>query len=92
MIGTTAVACGTASLLHTWRTPAACSCAHASPTNNAWVTATSTLAAPAASARDGPRPGKGLAPKHLPDVIGRRAARDLKRGTAVDWTMLASSN
>ncbi|WP_303981919.1 pseudaminic acid synthase [Dongia mobilis] len=38
------------------------------------------------------RPGKGLAPKHLPDVLGRRAARDLKRGTAVDWTMLATTN
>jgi N-acetylneuraminate synthase len=37
------------------------------------------------------RPGKGLAPKHMPEVIGRRAARDLKRGTAVDWTMLAAN-
>ena len=27
------------------------------------------------------RPGYGLAPKHLPDVLGRTAARDLKRGT-----------
>ena len=26
------------------------------------------------------RPGYGLPPKHLPDVLGRRAARDLKRG------------
>jgi N-acetylneuraminate synthase len=26
------------------------------------------------------RPGYGLPPKHLPDVIGRHAARDLKRG------------
>jgi N-acetylneuraminate synthase len=26
------------------------------------------------------RPGYGLAPKHLPQVLGRRAARDLKRG------------
>jgi N-acetylneuraminate synthase len=26
------------------------------------------------------RPGYGLAPKYLPEVIGRRAARDLKRG------------
>ena len=38
------------------------------------------------------RPGKGLAPKHLPEIIGRLAARDLKRGTAVDWTMLATNN
>jgi N-acetylneuraminate synthase len=26
------------------------------------------------------RPGYGLSPKHLPQVLGRRAARDLKRG------------
>lgn len=26
------------------------------------------------------RPGHGLAPKHLPDVLGHRASRDLKRG------------
>lgn len=37
------------------------------------------------------RPGNGLAPKYLPDVIGRRAARDLKRGSAVDWSMLAAT-
>lgn len=37
------------------------------------------------------RPGKGLAPKYLPDVVGRTAARDLARGTAVDWTMFAAS-
>ncbi|MFV3076216.1 pseudaminic acid synthase [Niveispirillum fermenti] len=34
------------------------------------------------------RPGLGLAPKHLPDILGRTAARDLKRGEPVDWTML----
>jgi N-acetylneuraminate synthase len=37
------------------------------------------------------RPGRGLAPKHLPEVIGRIAARDLARGTAVDWTMFAAN-
>jgi N-acetylneuraminate synthase len=26
------------------------------------------------------RPGHGLSPKHLPELLGRRAARDLKRG------------
>lgn len=31
------------------------------------------------------RPGHGLAPKHLPDVLGRAAARDLKRGEPLDW-------
>lgn len=34
------------------------------------------------------RPGYGLAPKHLPDIIGRRAARDLKRGERLSWEML----
>ena len=36
------------------------------------------------------RPGYGLAPKHLPEIIGRRAARRLTRGTALDWDMVAS--
>ena len=31
------------------------------------------------------RPGFGLAPKHLPDVIGKRARRALPRGTALSW-------
>lgn len=31
------------------------------------------------------RPGYGLAPKHLPEVLGRHAARDLKRGEPLDW-------
>jgi N-acetylneuraminate synthase len=34
------------------------------------------------------RPGLGLPPKHLPDVLGRRAARNLTRGEPLDWTML----
>jgi N-acetylneuraminate synthase len=34
------------------------------------------------------RPGYGLAPKHLPKVLGRRAVRDLKRGTALAWDMV----
>lgn len=34
------------------------------------------------------RPGYGLPPKHLPDVLGRRAARDLRRGEPLDWTSL----
>jgi pseudaminic acid synthase len=32
------------------------------------------------------RPGHGLAPKHLPELLGRRAARDLKRGEPLDWS------
>jgi len=34
------------------------------------------------------RPGLGLAPKFLPDVLGRPASRALKRGTALDWSMI----
>jgi len=34
------------------------------------------------------RPGLGLPPKHLPDVLGRHAARNLTRGEPLDWTML----
>ena len=35
------------------------------------------------------RPGYGLAPRHLPVVLGRKAARDLPRGTPLDWSLLA---
>jgi pseudaminic acid synthase len=34
------------------------------------------------------RPGFGLAPKLLPEVLGRTAARDLKRGEPVAWEMV----
>jgi pseudaminic acid synthase len=34
------------------------------------------------------RPGLGLAPEHLDAVIGKRAARDLKRGEPLAWEML----
>jgi pseudaminic acid synthase len=34
------------------------------------------------------RPGFGLKPKHLSSVIGRRASRDITRGTALDWAMI----
>jgi N-acetylneuraminate synthase len=34
------------------------------------------------------RPGYGLAPKHLPVVLGRRAARDLQFGEPLDWSMV----
>jgi N-acetylneuraminate synthase len=35
------------------------------------------------------RPGHGLPPKHLPQVIGRLAARDLKRGEPLAWDSVA---
>ena len=34
------------------------------------------------------RPGFGLAPKHLPEVMGRRAARAIARGTPLAWKMV----
>jgi pseudaminic acid synthase len=35
------------------------------------------------------RPGYGLAPKFLDQVIGRKAARDIARGTPLSWDLLA---
>ncbi|NQU57988.1 MAG: N-acetylneuraminate synthase family protein, partial [Rhodospirillales bacterium] len=35
------------------------------------------------------RPGYGLPPKHLPEIIGRFATRDLKRGEPLAWDMVA---
>lgn len=34
------------------------------------------------------RPGFGLLPKHLPEIVGRRAARDIQRGEAISWKMV----
>ena len=34
------------------------------------------------------RPGHGLPPKALPEVLGRRARRDLARGEPLDWDMV----
>lgn len=35
------------------------------------------------------RPGHGLAPHHIDEVIGRRAARDVARGTPLSWDLIA---
>jgi N-acetylneuraminate synthase len=35
------------------------------------------------------RPGLGLAPEHMAEVVGRRAARDLRRGEPLAWDMLS---
>ena len=35
------------------------------------------------------RPGDGLPPKHWPEVIGRRAARDISRGVPLAWDLVA---
>jgi pseudaminic acid synthase len=34
------------------------------------------------------RPGHGLAPKHLPQVLGRVASRDVARGTPLQWDLV----
>jgi N-acetylneuraminate synthase len=34
------------------------------------------------------RPGRGLPPKHLPKVLGRRAARAIARGTPLAWSLI----
>lgn len=34
------------------------------------------------------RPADGLAPKYLTDVLGRRAARDIERGTPLNWHLI----
>jgi pseudaminic acid synthase len=34
------------------------------------------------------RPGYGLAPKHLPEILARRAARAIARGTPISWDLL----
>jgi pseudaminic acid synthase len=36
------------------------------------------------------RPGYGLPPKHYEEVIGRLAARDLQRGTPLQWDAIAT--
>ena len=38
------------------------------------------------------RPGFGLAPKFLSEIVGRRAARPLKRGQALAWDDLAPAD
>ena len=34
------------------------------------------------------RPGQGLHPRFLPDVLGRRAGRNLRRGTPLSWALV----
>ena len=34
------------------------------------------------------RPGYGLAPKHLPQILGKIARKDLSRGTPLNWDMI----
>lgn len=34
------------------------------------------------------RPGHGLAPRHLKEVLGRTAAHDIRRGTPLSWSLI----
>jgi sialic acid synthase SpsE len=34
------------------------------------------------------RPGDGLHPRHLDEVVGRRAACDIRRGTPLAWGLV----
>ena len=34
------------------------------------------------------RPGHGLPPKHLSAILGRRASRNITRGTPIDWPLI----
>jgi N-acetylneuraminate synthase len=35
------------------------------------------------------RPGHGLPPKHLPEILGKRASRDIAYGEAIRWGMFS---
>jgi len=37
------------------------------------------------------RPADGLHPRHLPEVMGRRAAKDIERGTPLAWELVDQS-
>lgn len=38
------------------------------------------------------RPGHGLHTRHLPEVLGRRATRDIERGTPLDWNLIEATD
>ena len=38
------------------------------------------------------RPAYGLKPRYLPDLLGKRAARDIKRGTPLSWDLIAGGS
>ena len=37
------------------------------------------------------RPGNGLHPRYLDEVLGRRASRDVKRGTPLSWNLIGGN-
>lgn len=38
------------------------------------------------------RPAYGLPPKNLPDILGKRASQDIRRGTALAWTLVENQS
>ena len=38
------------------------------------------------------RPGHGLHPRHLPDILGRTAARSVARGTPLAWDLIVKEH
>jgi pseudaminic acid synthase len=37
------------------------------------------------------RPGHGLHTRHLPQIVGKRASRDIERGTPLNWDLVAEA-
>jgi len=37
------------------------------------------------------RPGQGLHTRHLPQIVGKRASRDIERGTPLSWDLVAKA-
>lgn len=38
------------------------------------------------------RPGHGLSPKYIKDILGRKAERDVERGTPLNWSLVEGEN
>jgi N-acetylneuraminate synthase len=38
------------------------------------------------------RPGHGLSPNHIKDILGKRAVRDVERGTPLNWSLVEDEN
>ncbi|PGD62548.1 pseudaminic acid synthase, partial [Bacillus toyonensis] len=34
------------------------------------------------------RPGNGLLPKHLSKIIGKKASKDIEKGTPISWDLI----
>ncbi len=34
------------------------------------------------------RPGYGMSPKYLPDIIGKKISKPIKRGTPLKWNLI----